>query len=66
MLQPELVARCMAALAGAAQGTPVTVKCRLGVDQVRGQGEGAAQPWARTALGPDNKVDHVQWQRGWL
>ncbi|KAL6764649.1 dihydrouridine synthase-domain-containing protein [Haematococcus lacustris] len=34
MLQPHLVADCMAAMAAAAQGTPVSVKCRLGVDQV--------------------------------
>lgn len=34
MLQPELVARCMAAIGGAVDGTPVNVKCRLGVDEV--------------------------------
>jgi hypothetical protein len=34
MLQPEVVAECMAAMGEAAQGTPVNVKCRLGVDQV--------------------------------
>ncbi|KAG1670301.1 hypothetical protein FOA52_003651 [Chlamydomonas sp. UWO 241] len=33
MLQPELVAACMKAIGDAAQGTPVTVKCRLGVDE---------------------------------
>eukprot|EP00879_Flechtneria_rotunda_P031649 GHRR01034596.1.p1 GENE.GHRR01034596.1~~GHRR01034596.1.p1 ORF type:complete len:365 (+),score=55.04 GHRR01034596.1:341-1435(+) len=33
MLQPELVARCMVAIAqGAGPDTPVSVKCRLGVD----------------------------------
>jgi hypothetical protein len=34
MLQPERVAECMSAIARGAPGVPVTVKCRLGVDQV--------------------------------
>ncbi|KAF5828495.1 hypothetical protein DUNSADRAFT_17556, partial [Dunaliella salina] len=33
MLEPELVGDCMRAMGDAANGTPVTVKCRLGVDQ---------------------------------
>uniref|UniRef100_A0A7S3R3J5 DUS-like FMN-binding domain-containing protein n=1 Tax=Dunaliella tertiolecta TaxID=3047 RepID=A0A7S3R3J5_DUNTE len=33
MLEPELVGDCMRAMGDAASGTPVTVKCRLGVDQ---------------------------------
>ncbi len=37
MLEPELVARCMAAIAEAAPGVAVTVKCRLGVDDVSGR-----------------------------
>lgn len=34
MLQPERVARCCAAMSEAVEDTPVTVKCRLGVDDV--------------------------------
>ncbi|GAX83434.1 hypothetical protein CEUSTIGMA_g10859.t1 [Chlamydomonas eustigma] len=34
MLQPDLVASCMKAMADASNGTAVTVKCRLGVDEV--------------------------------
>lgn len=34
MLRPEVVAKCCAAVAGAVDGTPVTVKCRIGVDDV--------------------------------
>ncbi|KAG0606781.1 hypothetical protein M758_9G167000 [Ceratodon purpureus] len=32
MLEPELVGECMAAIAEGSPGTPVTVKCRIGVD----------------------------------
>ena len=32
MEQPDLVARCVTAMRAAAGGTPVTVKCRIGVD----------------------------------
>ena len=38
MLQPQLVGDCMAAIAEASGGLPVNVKCRLGVDEVRGAG----------------------------
>ena len=34
MLRPETVAECCAAVAAVADGTPVTVKCRIGVDDV--------------------------------
>jgi tRNA-dihydrouridine synthase A len=34
MLRPETVAECCAAVSGAVNGTPVTVKCRIGVDDV--------------------------------
>ena len=34
MMEPELVGDCMRAMAEAAEGTEVNVKCRLGVDQV--------------------------------
>lgn len=33
MREPDLVAQCCAAMIDAAEGTPVTVKCRLGVDE---------------------------------
>lgn len=39
MLQPQLVASCMAAVGAAVQGTPVNVKCRLGVDEVDSYGQ---------------------------
>ena len=32
MERPDIVARCLAAMVGAAGGVPVTMKCRLGVD----------------------------------
>jgi tRNA-dihydrouridine synthase A len=34
MLRPETVAECCAAVSGSVDGTPVTVKCRIGVDDV--------------------------------
>lgn len=34
MLRPDTVAECCAAVSGAVDGTPVTVKCRIGVDDV--------------------------------
>jgi tRNA-dihydrouridine synthase A len=34
MLRPDVVARCCAAMAAAVEDTPITVKCRLGVDDV--------------------------------
>ena len=34
MLEPELVADCVAAMAANSGGAPVTVKCRIGVDDV--------------------------------
>jgi tRNA-dihydrouridine synthase A len=34
MLRPQLVAECCAAMAAASGGIPVTVKCRIGVDDV--------------------------------
>jgi tRNA-dihydrouridine synthase A len=34
MLRPEIVAECCAAVSGVVDGTPVTVKCRIGVDDV--------------------------------
>ncbi len=33
MRQPKLVARCVAAMQRAAEGTEITVKCRIGVDE---------------------------------
>lgn len=33
MREPDLVARCCAAMIEAAEGVPVTVKCRIGVDE---------------------------------
>ena len=34
MLRPDNVGACCAAMAAAVQGTPITVKCRIGVDEV--------------------------------
>ncbi len=63
MRDPELVARCVAAMK-AASGLPVTVKCRIGVDDQEPRAALFALARAVVAAGADALVVHAR--KAWL
>lgn len=63
MAEPDLVARCLAAMK-AAVGVPVTVKCRIGIDQQDPEIALDALAQAVVAAGADALVVHAR--KAWL
>jgi tRNA-dihydrouridine synthase A len=63
MYDPELVARCVAAIKGAS-GLPVTVKCRIGVDDQEPRAALFAMARAVVAAGADALIVHAR--KAWL
>ena len=64
MREPALVAECIAAMRGTAGGVPVTVKCRLGVDELEDYDVFRAFVDTVAATGCDTFVVHAR--KAWL